>query len=545
MNKSTFGNFIEKPRNLYIIDFLLVLPFLILPLLVNLPFRVNIFLSWEGAYRLSIGQVPFQDFGMPMGFGFWLIPALFFKIFGPTFATLVKAEVFINFLSLLALRGTLYNLRVKPLVISFALLVFALTYVIYNFWPWYNHTVVVFEMIAIYFLTRYDKDKSTTNNLVSIVLAGIFTFLTLYTKQDVGGICFLFSLFLLVYVMWKDNAWMPLVAYIASFGIMAVLLILPFADDGFFYWFNYGQPPHDSRVSLGALLDIVFAQSIVEKVYLILLVGGLLLTVPSLKAFFDNQKLFFVTAVCALMITQSMVTRVSSPLPTDHMTYFHAFGFVGAALFLPWERWKGSVVSIGLVLVIVGFIFSAGTWKYISGMIPSSPNVDTTATAEAEPVASPWVEGSLPTFKGVLIPVGTKEGIDRLMALPVMKKPGLKLLNMSELTPLAHECGFVPATGTPLWFHMNVGMFQKQVDDINKRLRDGYYDVVLFEHIESLPTFYPIAIQEELRRLYFRFDTFPAPRKLEDGTIEVFIRPDLADQFGLKGAGGLTTAVPE
>jgi hypothetical protein len=541
MNKSTFGNFIERPRNLYIIDFLIVLPFLILPLLVKLPFRVNIFLSWEGAYRLSIGQVPFQDFGMPMGFGFWLIPTLFFKIFGPTFATLIKAEVFINFLSLAALRGILYNLRVKPLIVTLALLVFALTYVIYNFWPWYNHSVVVYEMIAIYFLTLYGRGKSTRRNLFGAIMAGIFTFLALYTKQDVGGICLLFSLFLLVYVLWKDNAWIPLVAYLGSFSVMAMLLIWPFADDGFFYWFNYGQSPHDSRVTLGALLDVVFAQSIVEKVYLILLIGGLFLSVPSFREFFANQKLFFVTSICALMITQSMVTRVSSPLPTDHMTYFHAFGFVGAALFLPWDKWKDSIVNVAIAIIVVGFVFSTGTWKYISGMIPTNAN----ATAEAQPAAAPWVEGSLRTFKRVLIPVGTNEGIERLMALPVMKKEDLKVLNMSELTPLAYECGFAPATGTPLWFHMNVGMFQKEVNEIKQRLNDGYYDLVLFEHIKSLPTFYPLDIQDQLHKLYFKFDTFPAPRKLEDGTIEVFIRPDLADQFGLRGAGGLTTVDPE
>lgn len=542
MNKSTFGNFIGKARNPYIIDFLLVLPFLILPLLVKLPFRVNIFLSWEGAYRLSIGQVPFRDFGMPMGFGFWLIPTLFFKIFGPTFATLIKAEVFVNFLSLAALRGTLYNLKVKPLIITLALLVFGLTYVIYNFWPWYNHTVVVFEMIAIYFITLYSNEKTKAQNLFAMVMAGVFTFLTLYTKQDVGGICFLFCLFLLGYLVWKDKSWLPVAVYLASFTAMALLLIAPFADDGFFYWFNYGQPPHDSRVTLGALLDVIFAQSILEKVYLVLLFGGLLVSVPSLRAFLDDQKLFFVTAICTVMITQSMVTRVSSPLPTDHMTYFHAYGFVGAALFLPWGKWKESVVNIGIVLVVVGFIFSAGTWKYVSGMLPSKGANHVASTQSA---SAPWVEGSLPTFKRVLIPLGTSQGIDRLMALPLMKKQGLKVLNMSELTPLAYEAGFEPTTGTPLWFHMNVGMFQKQVDQIIQSIHEGYYDIVLFEHIQSLPTFYPVVIEDELKKAYFRFDTFPAPRKLEDGFIEIFIRPDLADQYGLKEVGGLTTIDPE
>lgn len=537
MNKSTLANLIDNKRALLFIDFLLVFPFLILPLLVKLPFRVNIFLSWEGAYRLMIGQVPFKDFGMPMGFGFWLVPTLFFKIFGPTFASLIKAEVFINLLSLVALRGILYNLRVRPIVVTMAMLVFALTYVIYNFWPWYNHTVVVFEMVAIYFLTLYNPEKQKRFNLLAMVMAGIFSFLTVFTKQDVGGICFLFSLFLLGYVALKEKRWMPGVAYVASFALAALAFIIPFVDDGFFYWFNYGQAPHSSRISMIALLDVVFAQSIVEKVYVVALIVGLLITVPSFKSFFDDRRLFFLTAVCLLMISQSMVTRVSSPLPTDHMTYFHTFGFVGIAMFLPWEKWETKLVNVVLVLLVVGFTFSAGTWKYVSGFIPSKPTSETAAA----PAPMPWVEGSLKTFKRVTIPLSTEEGIQRIMALPIMKNKNLRVLNMSELTPLCYEAGFEPTTGTPLWFHMDVGMFQKQVDEINDKIESGYYDLVLFEHIESLPTFYPMAIHDHLASKYFRYDKFAAPRKLEDGTIEVFIRPDLVDQFQLRSAGDLTT----
>ncbi len=483
------------------------------------------------------GQVPFKDFGMPMGFGFWLIPTAFFKIFGPTFASLVKAEVFINFLSLLALRGILNNLRVKPIIITMAMLVFALTYVIYNFWPWYNHSVVVFEMVALYFLTLYNPEKSKRFNILAMMAAGLFSFLTLFTKQDVGGICFLFSSFLLGYVALKERAWMPIIIYVSSFFIVAMAFILPFADDGFFYWFNYGQAPHNSRITLAALLDVVLAQSIVEKIYIMMLIGGLLITVPSFKAFLDDRRLFFLTFVCLLMVAQSMVTRVSSPLPTDHMTYFHAFGFVGIAIFLPWGKWETKLVNVVLALLVVGFVFSAGTWKYIAGFIPSKPSSETASA----PAAAPWIEGSLKTFKRVTIPVGTEEGIQHIMSLPFIKKEGLRVLNMSELTPLAYELGFTPTTGTPLWFHMDVGMFQKQVDEINAQLTSGDYDLVLFEHIESLPTFYPMAIHDVLMSKYFRYDLFPAPRKLEDGTIEVFIRQDLADQFQLKSAGGLTT----
>src|SRR6266850_7919255 len=114
MNRSVSTKFLERPYSFVLIDLVLVLPFLLLPLVVKLPYRVNIFLTYEGAYRMFLGQVPFRDYGQPVGFGFWLIPLLFFKLFGPTFLSLIKAQVFINLISLAALRGILYRVKLKP-----------------------------------------------------------------------------------------------------------------------------------------------------------------------------------------------------------------------------------------------------------------------------------------------------------------------------------------------------------------------------------------------------------------------------------------------
>ena len=160
MNRSVPTKFLEKPYSFLLIDLIIALPFLLLPLFVNLPYRVNIFLTYEGAYRMLLGQLPFQDYGQPMGFGFWLIPLLFFKLFGPTYMSLVKAQVFINFVSLAALRGILYNVKIKPIAITLTLLIFCLSYVIYNFWPWYNHIVVVFELVTFFFLTSFSNARA-------------------------------------------------------------------------------------------------------------------------------------------------------------------------------------------------------------------------------------------------------------------------------------------------------------------------------------------------------------------------------------------------
>ena len=70
-----------------------------IPLFFNLPYRDNIFLSWEGAYRMYSGQFPFRDFGIPLGYGYWLLPYISFLVFGPNLISLVKIQVLINIVS--------------------------------------------------------------------------------------------------------------------------------------------------------------------------------------------------------------------------------------------------------------------------------------------------------------------------------------------------------------------------------------------------------------------------------------------------------------
>src|SRR3982074_3670015 len=94
-------------------EILIIVLLACIPLFIHLPYRVNIFLSWEGAYRISQGQLPFRDFGTPLGGMYWVVPALFFKLFGAKLFTLVEAQVLINIVSGLAFRSILASLRVN------------------------------------------------------------------------------------------------------------------------------------------------------------------------------------------------------------------------------------------------------------------------------------------------------------------------------------------------------------------------------------------------------------------------------------------------
>lgn len=124
------------------------------------------------------------------------------------------------------------------------------------------------------------------------------------------------------------------------------------------------------------------------------------------------------------------------------------------------------------------------------------------------------------------MPAATAEGIQRLLNdIPHTGK--LKVLNMSELTPLALSMNYTPPTNQPLWYHLNIGIFDKEVDEFCQRVARHEYDVVLFEDIPDLTHFYPYRVRDALREHYVVKDSFLAPRKLENSMIEVYVKPDI------------------
>lgn len=109
--------------------------------------------------------------------------------------------------------------------------------------------------------------------------------------------------------------------------------------------------------------------------------------------------------------------------------------------------------------------------------------------------------------------------------MPEAKKPGARVLNMSELTPLAVEMGFEPLKKQPLWFHRNVSLFEQQIDELCSNVASHEYDIVLFEDIPYLNQFYPTRVHESLKKYYKKVNSFVAPREKEGAFIEVYVKP--------------------
>jgi hypothetical protein len=524
-------------RVLSVAEVLIIIIIAVIPLFPNLPYRLNSYLSWEGAYRIANGEIPFRDFGMPVGYMFWVIPAIFFKIFGAQMITLIKAQLFINIVGGLAFRSILKSLQVPPAVRFTGILVFCLSYSLPNYWPWYNHTVIFYELIALAFLMHFLTRRPSKWQYLWPALSGAFVFFSFFTKQDGGGLTFLVCLALLIYDAIIERRWVPVAVFLGGFVLTGIAMILPLTNYGFGYWFNHGQPPHSSRISITDILKEFLLASQWLKFYLALIIIILFATIKKFSVFLQNKQQMLFTILTLGIIAEATVFQVTSYLPVDNNIFFHSFAvtyiltMLSAILPINLNTWKTTFVFTACILLW----WSSTYWKYIERfIIPSAPENFTTHKhagytyadvvnrntymIEIDTTAVPlnqWKLSSLKTLHKVLLPGPTVDGIDRLMNSDVVKKGNdLKVLNMSELTTLAAEIPFKleKGPGFPLWFHKGVGMFDKETNMFAERVKKNYYDLVIFEYVPYSNNIYPFKVREALLENYKRVDTFPVPR---------------------------------
>ena len=505
---------------------------------------------------MSKGQLPFRDFGTPLGGMYWVIPAIFFKIFGTQMITLVKAQVFINIVAGVSFRSILRSLIVNPGIGLASVLLFCLSYSFFNFWPWYNHSVIVYELVGLAFLFRWVREENPAGGgryrWLWLAGAAFFIVCSFLTKQDGGGLAFVVACWLLAVYGILQRKWMGLAVFAGSFFLLFGLLILPFLSHGFGYWFNHGQPPHTARVSPFDILNEFFGYSPWIKFYFFLIGCLVFVCWRSRAALKADVTGVLLVALTVGILGEAAVLQVTSYTPPDNNIFFHSFAFACVfsllARLLPVAAEKRGmiwVLSAGVLLW-----WSGAWWNYtqrlLARVIPGRERAAVSPTGEnvvnkdtyminrdttREYPQDQWVECGLPVFKKITMPQPTAAGIGRLMGMDLIRRhPGdLRVLNMSELTPLAQEMPFALERNPelPLWYHLGVGMFNRQADTFETRIRGKYYDLVLFEYISGLNNFYPFRVRDSLHMHYVQVDSFPAPRRGAEtaGVIEVFVRP--------------------
>ncbi len=514
-----------------------ILIFSCLPIFLKFPYRINLYLAWEGAYRMMNGELAFRDFGMPLGYGFWLIPTLFFYLFGPLVSTLLKAQAFINIICSLAFWGILSELKVKKPVISLSLLVLIFTFVIPHFWPWYNHSTITFEFVALYFAIRYIVRKPYW--ILNIVLSALFTFLSFWTKQDGGGLTLMLILALMTYDIVVRKYFCGAGIYLLVLSCITTLFIIPLIPYDFGYWFNYGQSPHFSRLGLFDIIDAILGGSQWEKFYLVII--GLIIWINfDVQQWIKGSKTSLFTLLVLGIMVEALIFQVTSYIPRESNIFFHAFAVAFILNYfstqINFEKWPIFFLSV----VLISAWWSDDVWnKFLRSRID---NIISTASNETDVIdrhtfivnndttsndRSGWIEPNLHTFRGINIPSETVNGINEISTL--IDENGWKqpyVLNMSELTPLNYEFNFLIDKGDeyPLWFHKGVCMFDREVELYCKKINLKDYDLILFEVIPQLNEFYPSEVRKCIQENYDLATKFLAPRIPDNAFVEVYIR---------------------
>ena len=135
---------------------------------------------------------------------------------------------------------------------------------------------------------------------------------------------------------------------------------------------------------------------------------------------------------------------------------------------------------------------------------------------------STWGYSSEKEFERIRMPQDAIDAIETLKAWREKESGDIKVLNMSELTPLANILDFELEKGMPLWYHLNVAMFERELNQYLERIDEDYYDLVIFEYLYGLNNFYPFEVREKLQEKYDLQFSFQAPREYKFEVIEVY-----------------------
>lgn len=516
----------KKTNQFEILSFVTLLFFAFFPLFFSLPFRIHLDLPYEGAFRIYSGQMPFKDFTMPLGFGFFIFPTICFYIFGPFLKSLLISQAIVTLIGGISLMGILKNLKIKEIHVFIAILVFCLSYTFIYFWPWYNNTAFTFQLLATFLILKAFEQKSIYLKIIYTIGSASLVALTFLTKQDYGGLAFIFIAILSFYMAIANKDYLTFTTYLLAFALCLTLMILPFVQYDFFYWFNLGKPPHENRLKMSDIVNEFFLHSEWEKFY-ILAIGLILINrFQDIKKYFKEPNNILFALICTGFILEALITKITSKQSQGNTTYFHAFGIIFILTHLKLDFNLKKLQFLIPVVVLILLWWSGMFWKYANKVFvgkSTTESIQTKDTSTKSLSAQEWTLSEFKTFEKVKLPISTIEGIRKLKRDSCFSIPNKsKVLNMSELTMLAAELKYTPLKGLPLWYHLNIGIFQNQVDSICLNIEQKKYDIVLFEEIPSLDNFFPEEVRICLKKNYKLQDSFLAPRKEGDSFIEVY-----------------------
>lgn len=433
-------------------------------------------ITFEGAYRLFLGQVPFRDFGTPVGPVSFLIPALFFKLFNPNWTVFLFAQQFQNACQLILVYALLRRIGIRPLIRRIALVVFSTFYLLLLTHPWYNSTGFLL-MLAVALC-------ALGSSRISVMATGLLVGLTVLTKQDFGlfALC-IGGVIVAMVSLGSDREkilpdpdsisdktrLMALAINLLLLVISAVAVVATFIQatdaEQFKYWFNYGQAPHQHRsISLSSF--------------------GVLGWVTLLIAVACNN---FRLLVASLFITAASLTKSTSGLYFTHNYFVVFLPIVVDECLRIKSRFKLLTPFVLLVLLYTAARPVRDSYFVLESVAKEKPEHYFFNYRKISRPTTSFPKELKAFSHHTKTPQQTIDAIQELQQIATNIRAtrdrnfDLKVLNLTELTPIYAELGVAPPLKVPLWFHSNVSLFPQQINQIDKLLSGRDYDIILLQ----------------------------------------------------------------
>jgi len=436
-------------------------------------------ITFEGSYRLYLGQIPYKDFFSPVGPGAFIIPAVFFHAFSPNWNIFLASQQFINLLLILVLHLILVRLEVQFYIHCISLVVFTIFYLLFQTHPWYNTTATLLLFAGAW--------CSLSPRIISVICSGLFVGMAVLTKQDFGLLGLVISGLFIVLMCFSPDSFQnqfrldydsmrataltalnKVAIYICSVVFVISTFVFLTDSETFLYWFNYGQPPHDSRLSMhwGMLK------------WLVALAPGL---------FFKNLKLLF----CSIIFTAALITRTTSGLEFTHF-YYVAFVpvFIDELFKIQRSRRYFFLLCVSILLffsLVVKIKHPITSAYYVfEAMLSNQPEHFNFNYRDITGPLAPFPDSFDAFSARALAPHATiatvsllKQDIRTLSRS--VNTEGIRVLNMTELTPIYAELHALPPRNIPLWFHSKITLFDDQIEQLNSLFKKDYYDLILIQ----------------------------------------------------------------
>ncbi len=507
-------------------------------------------IMWEGAYRLSLGQLPYLDFGIPFGPVSLILPASLFSIFGPGFDLLGVASILLQVATLGCVMGMLRNFSLSRLGIAVGAFSFVFMHATQVKFIWYNTTAAGLQFASFFVLSLFVRQQ--TQPILSGVWAALCAltgFAVFLTKQDFGLMALAMISFVMTAQCVFQKDWRNLSIYSGVTAAFALIFVLLFQKTNLGYWFNLGQPPHINRsesLNLGKLFEEP------EGLLAFSLIAAACGIVGLAKR--DSWKKVFVFFALALGIAlQSAITGLTSGLP--YLTGFYGLVLLGPAIFFGLQQW-----SFKGWQVVASLLFVGGYWLTEPHLFPNSRDLQAYTKERgvsnflSERIGTdvlpeglrgrslPPGEGDrgLVTGRSVGLPEFGRQYLypevwERLLevkelffseplqkSLSSLPNPQCGVLNMTELTPMSQVLGLTPCVNYPLWYHPDVSIFHDERFHIQDSVQKERFALVLIQMTHQAPSPWYLDVIKDLDNQYQKFSEFHAAASHDP--VRVYVR---------------------